>query len=73
MTLINCRGCGKLTIDHLDGYCPECGAEREKLVSLIKDFLMVNRNAGVMEIVRETKISSKLVFELIREGRIGIS
>lgn len=73
MTMINCRGCGNVTIDNLDGYCAKCGLERERLVSVIKDFLMVNRNAGLMDIVRETKIPSKLVFELIREGRFGIS
>ncbi len=73
MELVNCKKCGKLTINIFGQYCPDCHLEREKLISIIKDFLITNRGAGISDIVDNIKISPKVVFDLIQEGRINIS
>lgn len=71
MTLVNCRNCGKLTLNRFDGYCPDCSDEREALIARIKDFLLSNREAGISDIVKHTDIPSRLVLEFVQEGRIS--
>lgn len=73
MELINCKNCGTLTVDRFEGYCMDCGYEREVLISQVKDFLLVNRHAGVNEILEQTEIPAKLIFKFIQEGRISVS
>lgn len=73
MRLVNCKDCGLLTLDRLEGYCPECWHEREMLISLVKDFLVFNSQAGLSEIVEHTGVSTLSVVQFIQEGRIIIS
>jgi NMD protein affecting ribosome stability and mRNA decay len=73
MKLINCKNCGKLTIERFEGFCPECNAERDRVMSLIKDFILLNKRVGINELTDETELSAKLVLEFIQEGRLGVS
>ena len=72
MRLVNCKNCGLLTLDRLEGYCPDCWHEREMLISIVKDFLVFNSQAGLSEIVEHTGVSTLSVIQFIQERRISI-
>lgn len=70
MKLVNCRECGRLTLDTFEGYCSSCYWELEQQMSQIKDYLSLNRSAGVKEIVDGTRVPARLVMKFLNEGRI---
>ena len=72
MKLVNCKQCGTLTTDLQEGYCKQCLPERERLMTIIRDFLFSNRGAGISDILNHTGIPSGKVIELLHEGRISV-
>jgi rRNA maturation endonuclease Nob1 len=70
MTIRNCPECGKIFEIVFNDLCPECAAQDEADLLLVKDYLLSHRSATIAEIVEETDITARKVFRLLRDKRL---
>lgn len=65
MNISNCRGCGKLQVQHEHVLCTDCFKLHLAQSHQVKAFLRANPGATVIDLARETGLSLSKVNELI--------
>ncbi len=67
-----CKQCGKLFQSLGSSFCPACVDEMDKAFVVVKEYLYEHDNATLMDIVKDTGISEKMVLSFLKEGRLNI-
>lgn len=70
MELRNCRRCGKLFAFAREPICPDCQAEDERALALIKDYLASHPQATTVEVSEQTGVPLDRVLSFLRAGRL---
>ncbi len=65
-----CKGCGGLFPFLPRGICADCIDLREQRYTEVREWLLDNRGASLLQAVQETGIEESLIMEFIREGRL---
>lgn len=71
MSISQCKRCSKLYAKIKAPYCPECIDEIDRQFKIVRDYMMDHPGAEINTILEETKVEEKLLFYLLREGRLS--
>jgi hypothetical protein len=66
----NCKQCGKIYLYNGSSLCKDCMDEMEQYFAKIRDYLYRYPDSDVDTIANETGIDTKLILQLIRDGRL---
>lgn len=66
----SCRGCGGLFAFLPRGYCAECIDLRERRYQDVREWLLDNRGASVLDAAQATGVEESLIMAFVREGRL---
>lgn len=74
MDVRNCAKCGRL-FQYIGGppICPNCRRREEEDFDLVKNYIYEHKDANMVEVSRETGVSTRLIERFIREGRLMLS
>lgn len=67
-----CRTCGGLFAFLPRGICADCQDEREHRYQDVRDWLLDNRGASILQAAEATGVDERLISEFVREGRLEI-
>lgn len=69
-----CNICGRFYIKERQdkGLCEECLEKDKRQYSLVKEYIMRNKNTSIMEVYLETKVPIRSIKRFIEEERIDI-
>jgi len=72
MALINCSKCGKMfnSQNENEKLCIDCGAEEQKGLKKILDYLRKSPLASVMDVHRDTGIPHQEILKFVRNGTL---
>ncbi|MGB9679526.1 MAG: TIGR03826 family flagellar region protein [Thermoanaerobacteraceae bacterium] len=70
MNVKNCKRCGRLYTYTGFDLCPECYRQDEEDFLKLRDYIESHPNATMIEISRETQISTKRIMDFLKEGRL---
>ncbi len=70
MELKNCPGCGKLFVDNPSGLCPDCYRRQEAEEQKVVEYLRRQKKASVAEIHNATGVEEKIIFRMVKRGRL---
>jgi hypothetical protein len=75
MALSNCQLCGVLFLqDRMKiRFCKDCNEQYEQQFRAFKNLLLENPGTSIQEAAVKTNVSSKLIMEWVREGRVHLS
>lgn len=65
-----CKMCGQIFNYVGNMFCGNCLREMDEQFRVIKDLLYKNPNLTIGQVVEETGVDEKIVFYLLREGRL---
>jgi hypothetical protein len=65
MNLSNCSKCGKLQLKNSETLCKDCLQLHIEDTRAIKDFLLQNPRANIMDLAKQTGFSLKKVNQLV--------
>lgn len=67
-----CRSCGGLFAFLPRGVCADCQDLRERRYRTVREWLLDNRGASILQVAEATGVGEKLIGEFVREGRLEI-
>jgi len=67
-----CKRCGSLFKSDVRIFCPTCRKIEEEEFRRVREYLRLNRDASLMEIVIATGVDQKKILDYIRRGRIEV-
>jgi len=74
MNLANCIECGAVMVDNPTKLCPNCIREEELAEDKVSEYLRENnRKASLDEIAKETGVKVKVIFRMLKRGRLESS
>ncbi len=70
---IKCGLCGTLTSNTIGAYgvCPNCIAEDQRLYTIARDSMGLNRNISIAELRQKTGIEEKILQRWVDTGRFS--
>ncbi len=66
----NCPVCGKLYAKSPAGMCPECFAKQEEDERIVAEYIRDHRRCSVQEVHVATGVSEKVIYHMIKSGRV---
>ena len=68
----NCQKCGQVILT--EGiYCSTCNLEIERQFKVVRDFIRNHQGVSLLEVTSKTGISTPVVLQMIKEGRLQIN
>jgi uncharacterized protein len=67
-----CALCGKLFNSLGRNICPQCTIRIDECFDLLRDYLYDHSHADIYELTTETGVEDKIIFMLLREGRLSL-
>jgi hypothetical protein len=66
----NCRRCGKVYIFNGSTICKDCMIGMDQYLDKIRDYLLRNPDSDIDTISNDTGIDTKIILQLLRDGRL---
>ena len=72
MDVRNCKHCNRLFQYQASKYCPSCVIELDQVFIKIREYIYDNPDSTVVEVSENTSISTEIIMEFLREGKLEL-